>query len=227
MIPIEIELGGRRCWDISWGIIRQNFKPEQKRLGTNSLYLKPKSSEAQSWSVVYIATETGKCQGIYYVMNADDARRFVIDNRTHGVGQRGTHWQYFQTSIFNFIQKGGIAQCRFTHDTCKMNRVLDELGITPLTKSQIETLFGDLGYSYSESIRGLCPGVIYEVDGSPVDINIDRPRDITDAMTKLKKDKRDYKAAIWAGWANLDSNLGVDVLWLPPVTLTYDNKYRK
>lgn len=227
MKPIEIELGGRRCYDIGWGIIRENFKAEQKKSGSSSLFLKPKIEEAKSWSVVYIATETGKCQGIYYVMRYDDARRFVMDSRTHGVGQRGSHWQYFQTSIFNFVQKGGIAQCRFTHDTGKMNKVLDDLGITPLAKSEIEGLFGNLGYSYSQSIRGLCPGVIYEIDSLPVDIDIDHPRDITDAMIKLKQDKHDFKSAIWDGWANLDSNLAVDVIWLPPVTLTYDNKYRK
>lgn len=159
-------------------------------------------------------------------MRRDDAMRFVMDSRTHGIGQRGTHWQYFQTSVFNFIQKGGIAQCRFTHDTGKMNDVLDDLGITPLTKSQIEKLFGDLGYSYSSDIRGLCPGVIFEIDGKLIDVDTDYPRDITDALIQLQRDGHEAKSAIWQGWANLHSNLGVDVLWLPPVTITYDNKYR-
>lgn len=226
MIPHEFELDGRRCWDIGWGIIRENFKSEQKKHGSNSLFMKPLKDEAQNWSVVYIATETGKCQGIYYVMQAEDARKFVMDSRTHGVGQQGTHWQYFHTSIFNFIQKGGIGQVRFTHDTGKMDKVLTDLGIVPLTKAQTEALFGRLGYSYSDDIRGLCPGVVYEIDGKPVDVDVEHPRDITDVLIELDRKGHSYRSAIWEGWANIDSNLAVDVMWLPPVTITYDNKYR-
>lgn len=226
VIPQEIELDGRRCWDIGWGIVRENWPAEKKKSGGASLFVKPLVAEAQSWSVVYISTETGKCQGIYYVMRSDDARRFVMDSRTHGVGQRGTHWQYFQTSIFNFLQKGGIQQCRFTHDTGKMDPVLKDLEITPLTKTEIEDLFGHLGYAHSKDIRGLCPGVVYEIDGKPVDIDTDHPRDITGVLIELDRAGHSYRSAMWEGWANLDSNLGLDVIWSRPVTIMYDRKYR-
>lgn len=221
MLPEPIMLDGQECLDVGWGIIR----PPWTARGQATLYMKPIEDEAKKWAVCYISTMTGNCQGIYYVMRVEDAERFVRDKRTKGVS-RGHPWAYFQTSIFNFIQRGGIAQARFTHDTGKMNKVLEDLGIEALSKSSIEDLMGRLRYAHPSDIRGLMPGVIYEVDGTPIDINVDRPRDITDAVIKLDREGHSYRTAVCDGWVNLHSNLAVDAVWNNWTTITYDNKYR-
>lgn len=70
------------------------------------------------------------------------------------------------------------------------------------------------------------PGVIYEVDGTPIDINVDRPRDLTNAVIKLGQEGHSYRTAVCDGWVNLSSNLAVDAVWNSWTTITYDNKYR-
>lgn len=222
MFPKRIELDGRECYDIGWAIIRRNW-PHEK--GADQLFMKPLEDEADKWGACYISTQSGNCQGIYYVMKAEDARRFVMDKRTSGV-TRGHPWSYFWTTISNFIQRGGIAQVRFTHDTGKMDPVLKDLGITPLKKEEIEELLGRLRYTHPHDVRGLCPGVVYEIDGNPVDIDIDRPRDIPDLMNKMHIEGHTYRAAICDGWVDMHSNLGVEALWKNWVTVTYDNRYR-
>lgn len=102
MLPQPIMLDGQECMDVGWGIIR----PPWTARGQATLYMKPLEDEAKKWSVCYISTMTGNCQGIYYVMRVEDAERFVRDKRTKGVS-RGHPWAYFQTSIFNFIQREG------------------------------------------------------------------------------------------------------------------------
>lgn len=218
MIPIATSIDGKDILDIGWGVI----VPQTKGGGTGLLYLVPREELTRSWAVVYIATETGKCQGIYYVMTVDEARRFVTDPRTTGFG-RGSHWAYFYTTLENFFERGGVGTARFTHDTGKMDEVLAELDIHPLTKEEILALIDACGY---RGASGLMPGVIYEVDGRPVDIDTEGPRDITGAVIKLDQDGHKYRCAVHEGWCSRNSNLGVEVVWRDPVTITYDNRYR-
>lgn len=196
--------------------------PRTMDRGADLLYLVPRKELTRSWAVVYIATENGKCQGIYYVMTVDEARRFVTDHRTTGC-TRGAHWAYFYTTLENFFERGGVRTARFTHDTGKMDEVLAELNIHPLEKEEILTLIDACGY---RGASGLMPGVVYELDGKLVDIDTQGPREITDAVTKLNQDGHEYRCAVHEGWCTRNSNLAVDIVWRDPVTITYDNRYR-
>lgn len=221
MIPQPITIDGEVCYDIGWGVI----KPSRNNATNDELYMKPLEDMAREYAVCYIATETGKCQGIYYVMTIDEAQRFVMDKRTQGVS-RGHRWAYFYTSLFNFIQRGGIQEARFTHDTGKMDKVLKDLGIKPMSRTQITGLLCKMRYAYPEDIRGLMPGVIYEIDGEKVDIDIQYPRDMTNAVIELGNKGKKTKTAICAGWINMNSNLAVDAIWSRWISIKYDNKYR-
>lgn len=111
-------------------------------------------------------------------MTTEEARRFCCHKKTAGVGQRGTHWAYFYTSVFNLIEMAGIEQVRFTHDTGKMDKVLKELDIEPLKRNEItELLYDKIGYGYP---KGLMPGVIQE----------------------------DGRAAVHEGWVSYNNNFG-------------------
>lgn len=72
----------------------------------------------------------------------------------------------------------GIEQVRFTHDTGKMNKVLEELGIEPLKLMEIrELLYDTIGYGKP---KGLMPGVLQE----------------------------DGRAAVHEGWISYNNNFG-------------------
>lgn len=110
-----------------------------------------------------------------------------------------------------------------------MDAVLDDLGITPLTKDEIKGLFARIGYRRREDARGLMPGVIYKIDEVPVDVSISHPVDMTSMMIELDRRGSAYDAAVYdGGWVSYHSNLGVEngVMLRGPIVITYDNKYR-
>lgn len=108
MIAEKIDFDGREAYDIGWGVIVWPWK--RKKGGTAELYVKPDLALADEYGACYIATETGRCQGIYYVMRSDECRRFVMDKRTQGIGQRGTHWSYYWTTIKHLVERGGARE---------------------------------------------------------------------------------------------------------------------
>lgn len=70
----------------------------------DSLWLVPNSELAKEYAFVYISTETGKCQGIYYVMRTEEARQFCCHKKRQELG-RGEHIGPTFTQAFSISLK--------------------------------------------------------------------------------------------------------------------------
>lgn len=74
---------------------------------------------------------------------------------------------------------------------------------------------------------GTSDGVSYEKIGQQREKRAEpRRSSLSHSSIELDREGHSSRSAMWEGWANLDSNLGLDVIWSRPVTIMYDRKYR-